>query len=249
MVPGNILALEYFSGGIPPRVIFEFDIQGLNKLVDSSAVYKTDDIRPSLIPEVCLVSLASYFEAFCKNQFASIINICPQVLDNFIAKRETANLKLKDVLKISEMMEYRMGSLLVKEYAFSSPQMINTLYNDLLRVNPFSDAEANRYNDFLEDTHLLIHHGGVFTNNHRRHKIQKQSNDGTYFNSFDINKDEFNEWSKFIEGMADKITFVSYKALKRYIVENRISLAEATSKAIELLSECNLAEHNANGAP
>jgi hypothetical protein len=59
-----------------------------------------------------LIGLAAYFEAFCKNQFAAIVNICPETLNNFASKRDNVALTLKDILKIFDTIHYKVGSLL-----------------------------------------------------------------------------------------------------------------------------------------
>ena len=52
------------------------DIKGLvDKFSGGTAI--------EMVPELCMVGLAAYFEAFCKNEFAAIINIFPEVLSGF----------------------------------------------------------------------------------------------------------------------------------------------------------------------
>jgi hypothetical protein len=68
----------------------------------SSSLPDYRESRRDRLVEVCLIGLASYFEAFCKNQFASIINICPQTLYKFTQRRENATVKLPHL--VSEVL-------------------------------------------------------------------------------------------------------------------------------------------------
>ena len=78
MSRNEIDALDFFIAGVPPNVIFELDSKKIIELVASS----TDPhLTSNPIAELGLIGLAAYFEAFCKNQFAAIVNICPDTLN------------------------------------------------------------------------------------------------------------------------------------------------------------------------
>lgn len=111
--------------------------------------------------EVCFIGLAAYFEAFCKNQFAAIINICPQTLNTFTLRRDNTTVRLTHLIKISGEIEHRLGALVAEEYDFGSSRTINSLYFDLLGITPFSKDEEGQYSEFLNDRNLLVHHGGL----------------------------------------------------------------------------------------
>jgi plasmid maintenance system antidote protein VapI len=85
------------------------------------------------VAEVCLIGLAAFFEAFCKDQFASIINICPETLSRFVAKRNTVTVELADLLLILPTTS-RLGFVLAEKYDFGSAKEVNSLYSDLLGV-------------------------------------------------------------------------------------------------------------------
>ena len=89
-------ALDFFTGGVPAGTIFETHLRHLRKLVTS---VKPLLAQSSTVAEVCLIGLAAFFEAFCKDQFASIINICPETLSRFVAKRNTVTVELADLLQ------------------------------------------------------------------------------------------------------------------------------------------------------
>jgi hypothetical protein len=235
MEPKELNALEYFIAGVPPRAIFEMDIEGLKKLVESTTYFQESQVRGTIISEVCLIGLAAYFEAYCKNQFAAIINICPRTLESFATKRDNLTIKLKDILKISGMIDYRLGSLLAEQYDFGSAKTINSLFLDLLGITLFSRNEAEKYAEFLEDRNLLVHHGGIFTLKYREKSIPKSLRDEIYLDSLVISKDDFLRWATFIHRLVDKFTTTTHKALEEFISSNGISLTEETSKAVGYL--------------
>jgi hypothetical protein len=55
------------------------------------------------------------------------------------------------------------GFLLAQRQDFGSPDKVNGLFHDLLRVTPFSKEEVAEFNDVLKKRNLLVHHGGIYT--------------------------------------------------------------------------------------
>ena len=230
-------ALELFIAGVPPRVFFDLDAHELSALIQSYKKLKGGkEIRLRTAYEVCLISLACYFEAFCKNQFAAVINICPHVLNNFTSRRDNVNVKLKHLIKLEANLEHRLGSLLAEEYDFGSAKAINGLYLDLLCITPFSKDEEEVYNEFLNDRNLLVHHGGVFTIKYQEQRFEKQPIKGSFhWDSLIIGEEDFNKWSSFIREIVDKITKASHKALNEYIKKENIKLSRTKRKAMKYL--------------
>src|SRR6202030_1468174 len=152
-------ALDFFVGGVPPYGYFELQVAGLKRLARSSRV----SYGLNQTAEVCVIALSAYFEAFCKAQFAAVINICPKVLRNLIEKRKNTTLDLQNVLEVLGDLENKLGNLLSEGYDFGSAKAINSLYYDLLGITPFSTAERKNYGQFLQDRNLLVHHGGIYT--------------------------------------------------------------------------------------
>jgi hypothetical protein len=50
-----------------------------------------------------------------------------------------------------------------ERYDFETPQSINSLYQHLLQITPFSTQERKRYEQILNDRNLLVHHGDIST--------------------------------------------------------------------------------------
>jgi hypothetical protein len=226
---------KYFHGAVPPRAIFESETHWLDRIISTFDTCPEGDVRVQKVSEVCLIGLASYFEAFCKEQFAANINICPRILENFLIRRGDVTVKLKDILKISGMLDYRVGSLLAEEYDFGSAKTINGLYFDLLNITPFSKDEAEDYADFLQDRNLLVHHGGIYTLKYKKRMAQAMGLDRVFMDSLVIGKDEYQKWLTFLRELAKKMALASHKALLDFVQKNDVELSGDASMAIESL--------------
>jgi hypothetical protein len=156
-------ARDHFLAGVPARALFGFQVSSLRNL--ASRPYKKDLLTNSQIPELCFIALLAYFEAFCKGQFAAAINICPEILQRFIKRRNGVSLALESVLAVMNGVgaQSKLGYLLAEHYDFGSAKAINALYRDLLEVTPFSAKEARKYEEFLRDRNLLVHHNAIYT--------------------------------------------------------------------------------------
>jgi hypothetical protein len=70
------LALDYFSAGVPAGAVFWSVLEDIRKISAQLAMPERGIQR---IQEICFVGSISYFEAFCKDHFASLINIEPSL--------------------------------------------------------------------------------------------------------------------------------------------------------------------------
>lgn len=126
---------DFFIGAVPPYALFRLWFDDLRILVSSSSEHH--DLS-NTTAEVCVIGLAAHFEAFCKNQFAGIINIWPYTLQRFCNARGNVSVEVRDILTIIEDVDYKLGSLLAERYDFGSAKLINGMFTDLLNVTPFS---------------------------------------------------------------------------------------------------------------
>jgi len=235
MDKSKILSLEYFVAGVPPQVIFLMEIKELREIVSPlQESWPDGSPRQNSVAEVSLIGLAAYFEAYCKNQFAAIGNIVPQMLENFCKKR-APQISLIDALKFSEELSYRAGSLLAEGYDFGNAKGINSLFFDLIGLTPFSQKEAEQYSEFLNDRNLLVHHGGVFTTKYQEQKYYKISHKDVHWDSLLIDNPTFTYWADFLESIVRKTSKASVNAINKYFKENNISCLDEQKKAVKHL--------------
>jgi len=94
---------DYFSAGVPPAGFFRMRINELLRLSS-----RDDGKALTFTSEVCMIGLAAYFEAYCKDQFAAIINICPQLLRTLPDDRDF-KISAKSLLHFTHSFSYKLG--------------------------------------------------------------------------------------------------------------------------------------------
>lgn len=228
--------MEFFNGGVPPYGFFRLSFNELSRLVASSEV---DEDLERIALEVCLIGLAAYFEAFCKNQFAAIMNICPETLAAFAEKRPEASLPIGVLASSMKSIDFRIGSLISEQYNFGSARTINGVFQDLLNVTPFSKDEMAEYSNFLNDRNLLVHHAGVFTHKYmgQQYKKKEIQPSSLYSDSLVVEKSDFSKWAKWADRMARKIATVSHSGLESFIVTTGLTLEPERRMAADALVE------------
>lgn len=227
-------SLDYFIGGVPALGYFELQADKLTELVSSSKEAKLTALN--LVAEVSLIGLAAYFEAFCKAHFASLINICPEILRNFLERRRDATVSLSHILTVRRELGFKLGNVISEDYDFGSAKEINRLYQDLLRITPFSARDAKKYSRFLSDRNLLVHHGGVFTYAYSSQRSANRVAPGQlHLDSLIIGKKEFDDWKSFIVGMATKIATTTQSAMEGFFARENLTPTPEQTRAIRAL--------------
>ncbi len=126
--------IDYFVGGEPAGTVFTMKVTDLHEIVERTA-------WPGLsfrVTEVCFIGLVAYFEAFCKDHFASLINICPELLEPFKARgNHDVTVDSIHLLGVGEDPTRKLGSLLSEKYDFGTARRVNSLYSDLIMITPF----------------------------------------------------------------------------------------------------------------
>jgi hypothetical protein len=196
----QLFALDYFAGGVPAGPMLSLHLDELKSLAQQQG--KTPHGR-NLILELAFIGLFSYFEAFCKDHFASIINIAPVLAQRLKAHGHDINIDTTDLLNLGAHISARVGFLLAEKYEFGTPRKINALYHALLQVSLFSTSEAKKFDKLLADRNLIVHHGGVYTM-----KYTQQWSQGTdkalFLDSLVIDSATFGKTLGLIEGIGKK---------------------------------------------
>jgi hypothetical protein len=223
--------LDYFSGGVPSGAYFQITLDELKDICDSAK----EEIGISRLYEICFIGLISYFEAFCKDHFASIINIVPDLLDNLKKSGQDISIDAGKVLLYPENLCYKMGFILAEKYDFGSAQKINAIYKSILNITPFSRSEVETYNTILRDRNLFVHHGGMYTLSYLQQAEigSKSGTDRAFFDSLVITKESIFEKIEFIRNVAHKLLKATHRAMARHISENDMRIDEQRRKALD----------------
>lgn len=226
------LALDYFSGGVPTGEYFSMTLDELRSISQSESSEKASAI--SRLQEICFIGLMSYFEAFCKDHFASILNLEPSLFHSLKQAGKSVDLDATRLLVYGESVFNRLGFLVAEKFDFGSAQKINALFNALLKLTPFGKSEAAEYAALLNDRNLLVHHGGTFTLSYLEQRGTEDMDLTTdaFFNSRITGKADVLAAMAFVEGVARKLVNSSQKALSAYVTANKIQYSGERQKAL-----------------
>jgi hypothetical protein len=222
--------LEYFSGGVPTGEFFRMTLMDVDEVAKTSK--EKMGINRTL--ELCLIGLVSYFEAFCKDHFASIVNIIPELLNELRTLKFDISIDATRALLLEDKLKYRFGFLLAEQYDFGTAKKINSNYGAILKVTPFSKKEEKEYDKILSDRNLIVHHGGVVTLRYAEQILKRKSVEKrAYFDSVVINEASYKKIRVFFLDMAQKILLSTHSAMKSYVNDNDILIDSEKIKAID----------------
>lgn len=234
MVKEKLLSFQYFVAYLPPQLIFLMHWDELLHLVKSSKdTLFEGESNGNTTAEVCLIGLVAHFEAYLKNQFASLVNIYPPLVERFCEKRNGISVPLYDVYKLSDKLKYQLGTLLAEDYDFGNANKINSLFYDLIGITPFSKDDVRRYSELIIDRNLLVHNAGIYTHKYHKQKFQSDLNDEERGDSILIDKEYFFQWANYIADIVIKINSSCMDKLKTTIKKDGALLSDEQVKAIE----------------
>ncbi len=215
-------------------MIFDQSVNEIDQLVEKTEEVEFDgEVLLNPTYEVSLIGLCAYFEAFFKDQFASVINICPQLLTRFVRNHETVSLHIPDLLITTVGAQCRLGFLLAEQFDFGSAKKINALFNSLLIITPFSKDESSRYDELLHDRNLLVHHGGIFTLQYAAKRFGiKEAPTKAFSDSVLIKKADCLEWSSTLRGIVIKTTDACADALEQHIADEAPDIHPEQERAV-----------------
>jgi len=226
--PSELFGFDFFAGGVASGEMFTIELMNLRTLVVTSEVPEYDSRC-----QIATIALLAYAEAFFRGHFASMINICPQLVRNL--KRATNRDISIDPAELLDLQRQEMwGFLLAQKYEFNNPKSINGIFTDLIGVTPFSMTERKRYQPLIDDRNLLVHHGGIYKSGG---KIRSPVKTGArvFYDSVVIPRSEFGARAFFVEGLIRKTLDVSGKALRKFIHDQNIALEKDRQDALEMV--------------
>ena len=202
-----------------------------------SASEQSEERGISRLQEVCFVGLFSYFEAFCKDQFAALINIEPSLVENLKAAGQNVLIDARYVAMYGADSGSRLGFVLAAESTFGTAQKINSQYGALLKVSPFSKDDGRRFERLLADRHLLVHHGGLLTLSYleQHRELSGAVRTDAFFDSRVIGRDDVAEAIDFVERIARKLCHSTHAALVLYLESRGEQYTEQRARALHFL--------------
>jgi len=225
--------LDFFAGGVPAGAIFQLAAKEIKNLLDA----KPKNPIGHTLEEVCFIGLVSYFEAFCRDCFASLINISPELIQRLKSRGYDISVDSLSVLEMHDRLPYQIGFLISERYDFGTARKVNALYSALMGITPFSKKDAKTYDGVLSDRNLLVHHGGIYTTSYFRQHIDTPSDKTRIFmDSLIVDKEYVEERFAFLYGMAEKIVKKSSNVLAEDIASKTITIQGTAEKALKMFS-------------
>jgi len=205
---------DFFTGKIAPFLLFEMEYHSLFYVVEN---HKNDRFYPEINPasQVASIGLLAYFEAFCKHQFAAIVNLFPSLIAEFSCKRGEPKIEFSTIVSFKGEFEKNIGFALAENYDFGTSKAINGLFKDLLLVTPFNMKEQKVFDEIVFCRNLLVHHGGFYTLQYlKKNSISEELKKSVFKDAIKIDTAKYHEISDFLFEMAIKIARQTVKAAK-----------------------------------
>lgn len=226
------LFLDYYTGGVPPGILFSMNLEQLKNITKGIDWAKSSTTKA----EICFIGLIAYFEAFFKDQFAAIININPALVNKLKNNNYDISVNVSDIIKYRINDPEKFGFILAEKYEFGDAKKINNLYNTILNITPFSKDEKEEYDLILNDRNLIVHHGGIYTTKYSDQVfIKKEIKERVFFDSLVITKERLNHYYKFCENIFRKTMKATSSKLIEVMKENTIPINATMQVAIDSL--------------
>lgn len=222
---------DYFAGAVPAGTIFDLQVDDMRVVARMRP--PKGDLRDAPFAELCLIGLVAYFEGFCKNHFASVINICPPLLRELQARGRDLSISAFHLLDAGDPILPKLGYLVAEGFDFGTAKAINSVYCDLLKVSPFSKDEAARFAEILDDRNLLVHHGGVFGPRYAKERFIKRETDRLFLDSLVVTTKQLEAAATFLQEISLKVRKATQSALTSYVRDHHLKLSASAREALK----------------
>jgi hypothetical protein len=230
--------LDFYPGCVPAGIVFDDQVKDACELADMRPKNR-DDLRTGVGAEFAFIGLIAHFEGFCKNHTAAIINICPQLVRGLAEHGRDIKLRPVDILEYGENLSTQFGSLVIEKIDFGTAKAINGFYQDILGITPLSKREAARFHALLEDRHLIVHHGNIFTPSYVNERFIRREvgRSRIFLDSLDVTPDIVRAAAGFLHKLSVKLRTESCQALAVFIKKNGLRLPKPNREAAKTLGD------------
>lgn len=227
------LSLDYFAGGVPAGIIFQMNAKEMLRLLAA----KHPDSTGNTLEEVCLIGLVAYFEAFCRDAFASLINIAPPLLVRLKEKNYDVSVDSVAALGMRGAFDYKVGFLVCERFDFGNARKINAMYSCLIGVTPFTKREAAVFDEILSDRNLLVHNGGIYTHAYLSQRLSTAGGrTRIYLDSLVVDLQYVHDRFNFLQATAKKITAACHRAMEGLIASDLLILDEPAKAGLSMFN-------------
>ncbi len=222
---------DFFSGYVPSGEIF---LMAVNEIIEI-AIQNTEGMDFTK-NKLCIIGLVSYFEAFVKNHFSSVLSIAPSLIEKVKEVGYSTDIPAEEAFEFRDTLHYRIGFLIGQRLDFGTAKKINALYTAVLKVTPFGRTEAEQFDRLLRDRNLIVHHGGTYTISYIKQAFgeidpQRRRPHG---DTIEIPVEKVVETAGFLKAIAHSTIVASSNRL-RVVVSSKNSMTKELEKAIDAM--------------
>lgn len=226
-------SLDFFAGGVPAGAIFQSAAKDIRRLFHS----RRRNAIGNTLEEVCFIGLVSYFESFCKDCFASLINIAPQLLRHMKSQSYDTKVDSLAALEMQERLSFQIGFLVAEGFDFGNAKKINALYSSLIGITPFSKKQQRKYDLLLADRNLIVHNGGIFTHSYLRQRMGVSlDKHRAFMDSLIVDTDYVETQFTFLYSIAKKIVQTSMDAMSAQIASGEITINPQSKRGLKMFN-------------
>jgi hypothetical protein len=231
LISGDYLA--YFPGGVPAGVGFRLQVDNIRELMsafEGRSIYNDPSV------EVCFIALIAYVEGFFKGLFASLVNICPMILQELRAANYPLTIDASELIPFGAAADRALGFVLAESSSMNTPRDVNRAFGALLKVTPFSVRDGKIYEGYLADRNLLVHHGGNLTAKYIRQKgLGAGERERVYLDSLALERAEVLKRLDFIEKLVVKALGATKRALTAFVDDHKPEMDQERLKALDAI--------------
>ncbi len=206
--------LNYFIGGVPPQVSFEMHIKELEELINAHGLAK----GTTVVPRISFIGLIAYFETFCKETAAAVINIHPNLIHDLKKGSYSTSIDCVQLESYGFNINKKVGSLITENYDFGDAKKINAFFKCLFNKDSFSKKEIREYGKILAERNLIVHNGGTYTTKYiKQHHPEIEIENNAFWHSLKFEDVDFIERLAFLRNISQKITNNAFDGMKMKI--------------------------------
>jgi hypothetical protein len=233
----DFLDLDYFASGVPALLSFVGALEDITTILRLVPSGESSSFTQRRLYELCFVGAVSYFESFCKDHFASILNIAPQLVSKLSQAGIETRIDPMLILEARGSLSIQIGFLVTERMDMGTADRINKLYGHILKITPFSKENCARFADILRDRNLFVHHGGIYTHGYLKQTVLSRLSSDTskaFVDSKNLTEEDVIDLVEFLREIS-VTTAKSSKSALHSLVNELGGLRPSAKKAIDYL--------------
>jgi hypothetical protein len=224
---------EYFSGYVPSGAVFLMSANDIVQIAHTSA-----EESSSCLNSLCLIGLASYFEAFTKDQLGSVISLAPELIERLQRAGYSTDFPAEEAYEFRDSLQYKIGFLIAQRLDLGSAKKINSVFTSVLQITPFGQKDVVAYDRLLRDRNLLVHHGGTYTTSYIRQAFgeippQKRRAHG---DSLEVTAKRIADEATFLKRIARNVVQLSATRVEALLKERYGTLPKEVHEAVSAMT-------------